>query len=141
ISPLGGTERKVGDAGAPRSLSWMPDNHSLVISARSEADDLLGLYLMATGTGELRRLVAPPGNPGADVDPAVAPDGQRVAFVRYDNQADLYLLRIGTGEIRQLTHDKHYVSGPAWMNNDEIVFSSVRSGVRTLWRIGVDGRS
>jgi serine/threonine protein kinase/WD40 repeat protein len=143
ISPLGGAERKVASA-AVQSMSWMPDSQSLVVStgptASPAANQGLALYQVSVGTGEMRRLTTPPGG-GVDVDPAVSPDGQRVAFVRYDNQEDLYILRLAGGEVRRLTRERRYLSAPVWANGLEIIFSWVRSGGPTLWRIAADGRS
>ncbi len=50
-----------------------------------------------------------------DVDPAISPDGQRVAFASDRSGAwDLHVLDLLTGETTQLTDDAEYDGNPSW---------------------------
>ncbi|HKZ55292.1 MAG TPA: hypothetical protein VJ123_07420 [Anaerolineales bacterium] len=50
-----------------------------------------------------------------DRDPAVSPDGSRIAFrSRRDGNWDLYLLDIGSGGVRRLTETPGFEGSPAW---------------------------
>jgi TolB protein len=50
-----------------------------------------------------------------DVDPAISPDGQRVAFASDRNGAwDLYFLDLLTGHTVQITDDAEYDGNPSW---------------------------
>jgi len=81
------------------------------------------------GTGS-KRLTK---NTFADVEPALSPDGQHVAFVSNRNsngdvlQTFIHVLNIATGEIKALTSGMGVVDGaPAWLNNNTIIFHSNR---------------
>ena len=50
-----------------------------------------------------------------DVDPAISPDGQRVAFASNRSGAwDLYFLDLLTGQTVQITEDEDYDGNPSW---------------------------
>ena len=72
ISPLGGPDRLVTDAPA-RSVAWMPDGKSLMISFPEKAGALAGIFQVVIG-GETRRVTSPPLGQHDD-DAAVSPDG------------------------------------------------------------------
>src|SRR5439155_25797770 len=99
-----------------------------------------GIFQISTATGDLRRVTTNPVG-GYDFDPAVSPDGQSVAFARYENHEDIYVVRTSGGPVRQVTQDRHVIRGVAWADNREILFSSDRSGGIALWRIVADGHS
>jgi serine/threonine protein kinase len=139
ISPIGGPERKLVEAPI-ESVNWMPDSQSLVVSMLSESGEERGIFSIAIGTGEKRRLTTPPRS-GVDLSPAVSPDGQTVAFMRYAGRFDLYVSPLNGGETRRLTHDGRFIWGLVWADNREILFSSTRASARSLWRIAVDGRA
>jgi len=138
ISPLGGPERKVVDRIS--TLNWMPDSQSLVVSRWPAGDERQGIFTIAIGSGKLDRLTTPPGQE-TDQLPAISPDGQNVAFLRYLTHYDLYVSPVKGSEVRRLTKDGRFIWGLVWADNREILFSSTRSGGRTLWRMAADGRS
>ena len=80
-------------------------------------------------------------------DPQVAPDGERLVFVRRttDLEADrgrLDLWMVGTdgGDLRQLTVHEANDSHPRWQPDGEaLYFLSSRSGSSQVWRISSDG--
>lgn len=50
-----------------------------------------------------------------DTDPAVSPDGRRVAFVSERNgDPEIYVADAGTGDVRQLTRNERADGRPAW---------------------------
>lgn len=142
IPALGGPERRLAENNWPtqpssRGLTWSPDGKSIVIDDESNA----GLFLVSAEDSEKRRLTSPPKGTW-DTDPAFSPDGRIMAFVRVTGiyKAEIYLHNVNTGQARQLTFDKADISGLAWTpDGRNIVFSSKRSGLATLWKIPASG--
>jgi TolB protein len=55
-----------------------------------------------------------------DIDPALSPDGGKVAFAsNRDGQWDLYVLEILTGEILRLTDTPEYEASPSWSPDNQ----------------------
>lgn len=159
VSPLGGDERKVADispftwpGGAARlygkGLTWTPDGESLIVSDRNSDSEPLCLFLLSVESGEKRRLT-PAYQWGIDSQPAFAPDGRTLAFIRESSAAgalDIYRLRLSEslqpiGEPKQLTFDSQVTLGPVWTaDGQEIVFSSGTSLLNShLFRIAASG--
>jgi serine/threonine protein kinase len=144
ISPLGGPERHLTDFDADR-LSWAADGKSLIISARRSKSGPNSIYLISLATGEALRLTMPSGGLG-DRDPSLSPDGKTVAFVRWNppTGCGVYicdLLENSCRNPRRLTRDSE-IYGLAWTpDGREIVFSTNRNGVQSLWRVAVDSSS
>ena len=80
----------------------------------------------------------------SDWCPAFSPDGKSIAFLRSSGPGlvdDLYVVPATGGEPKQLTSDKRPIEPPfAWTpDSREIIFSSDRGGLRSLWRIPAVG--
>ena len=55
-----------------------------------------------------------------DIDPALSPDGQMVAFAsNRDGQWDLYVLELLTGETHRLTATPEYEASPSWSPDNQ----------------------
>ncbi|HUS17886.1 MAG TPA: S9 family peptidase, partial [Chloroflexia bacterium] len=81
-------------------------------------------------------------------EPAISPDGQRVAFVvaradadSNDYKAHIWMARAdGTGRSRQFTHGAKRDGHPAWSPDGRwLAFTSSRSGHKEIWLIPTDG--
>jgi len=73
-----------------------------------------------------------------------SPDGLKVAFGRGSiggGGKDLFVLPVTGGEPRRLTFDNKFFAGsPVWtQDGSDIVFSSDRGGLLSLWRISASG--
>lgn len=94
VSAAGGTPRQVtsGDfqhSGAP---AWTPDGRHLVFSSNRSADwerdhRNSEIYLAPVAGGEIRALTD---RNGPDRSPAVSPDGERIAFVSFEDRMRTY---------------------------------------------------
>jgi Tol biopolymer transport system component/predicted Ser/Thr protein kinase len=152
VPALGGAGRKLAEI-EPLSwfgpfsgpgLAWSPDGKGLVLRDRNSAGQ--GLFLLSVETGERQRLTSPPANL-SDQNPAVAPDGYTLAFIRANNSGfgDIYLQKLSetltpNGDPKRLTFDDRATYGPAWTaDGREIVFASGRLGDMSLWRMAVSG--
>jgi dipeptidyl aminopeptidase/acylaminoacyl peptidase len=128
MSAEGGTPRQVtsgpfSSGGTPR---WTPDGEYLIFSANRHEDSEYEprnseIYEVSIGDGTIRALTD---RVGPDADPAVSPDGSRIAYVGYDDRYQAYqVLRLyvmnrdGSGA-RLLTADfDRDVVEPIWDSN------------------------
>ena len=78
-----------------------------------------------------------------DTDPAVSPDGHRIAFVSArDGNHEIYVVDTRTGEVRRLTHNLRAADRrPAWSpNGRSIAWQSGRPEAADLFVMGADGK-
>ncbi len=151
IPAFGGTEHRLwsGTAALPpawtsgRSIDWSPDGKTVAFSALEADKTHAWLTLLSLVDSTTRRLTSP-SNQNLDYGPAFSPDGSAVAFVRGIASGvveDLYIVPTAGGEPKRLTFDNAWLNGPPTWTSDgrDIVFSSKRSGLATLWRIPASG--
>ncbi len=142
VPALGGTVQKLYTFPyAPPStaewVTWSPDGKVLAFAQKSRIE----LFSIADST--TRPLSSPP-DQYHDSGAAFSPDGTRVAFVRGTVAGvteDAFVVPITGGEAKRLTFDGRPISGPpAWTpDGRDIVFSSSRRGLISLWRISASG--
>ncbi len=126
----------VGDAYWP---SATPDGRAVVFTA-SEGGSV-DVWKKVLATGELVRLTD---HSAEDEDPAVSPDGKRVAFIsrRDDAKGDVFVMRIDGSDLRRVTHEQAAERAPAWAPDGRSLFVSVRpsaDALEDIYRIAVDG--
>ena len=147
----GGTPRQVtrGAHDHDGTPAWLPDGSGLVVSAdrRDGAEFDPGdseLYRIDLRTGTLTALTD---RVGPDGQPAVSPDGQRVAYVGTDDRglgyqvSHLYVMDLEGGPPRRLLPalDRD-VQNPTWAGDDEVVFQYDDEGTTRLAAARADGR-
>jgi len=149
ISALGGVEHllHIGSANFPwlhpGFLDWSPDGKFIAFSDRQENEVHASIAMLSVADSTARHLTRPP-DQAFDSGPAFSPDGSQVAFLRRSGAgvaSDVYVVPASGGEPKRLTFDNAQTDGaPAWTENGrEIVFSSTRGGLSTLWRIPASG--
>ncbi|MDT0633264.1 S9 family peptidase [Rubrivirga sp. S365] len=146
----GGTPRQVtrGPYDHGGTPAWTPDGAALVVSAdrRDGAEFDPGnseLYRVDLRTGALTALTD---RVGPDGQPAVSPDGRRLAYVGTDDRglgyqvSHLYVMDLDGGTPRRLLPalDRD-VQDPTW-SGDEIVFQYDDEGTTRLAAARADGR-
>jgi len=89
-------------------------------------------------TGD-RRLITP--FPGANISPAVSPDGTRLAMIlSKSGSPDLYVSDRNGGNLQQLTRTKEAESSPCWSpDNQTICYVSRERGPASLFTISASG--
>lgn len=107
----------------PSSLAWSPDGSSLVYSMqgslwRQELDSGIAVQLTASS--------------GYDYQPDWSPDGEQIAFVRYENDAvELHTLDLATGATAALTSEGAVNLEPRWSpDGSKLAFVSTRDAGR-----------
>ena len=160
IPALGGSERRLCESRAlfpnlasfvfsSNKVTWTPDGKFLVISDTDSERVPNGIFLVSADTGEKQRLTSPPAESWGDWDPTLSPDGRTIAFIRVASGGtkDIYLLtltetRKPAREPQRLTFDERLIADLDWTaDGREVVFSSNRAGVFSLWRIPATGGS
>ena len=80
------------------------------------------------------------GEPGDYSDPAISPDGSRVAVAKGPANRDIWILDVARGASTRFTFDPARDETPAWSpDGKNIAFSSNRSGVMDLYIKPADG--
>jgi Tol biopolymer transport system component/DNA-binding winged helix-turn-helix (wHTH) protein len=136
ISPVGGAPRKVIEAG--RNPSWSSDGTRLVYERQDEI-----WTAQADGT-EQRKVdgVPPVALLLADRMPSFSPDGSLIAFFQPESGlwGDFWIIPAAGGTPRRVTFDICEGNSSAWTpDGRHLLFSSDRSGSRTLWRVSLSG--
>jgi len=156
VPALGGTERRLPawpsghhvSTKAPnwvnaRILDWSPDGKFVAFSDNQEDKTHAWIALLSIDDSTIRPLTFPQAQV-VDEGPAFSPDGSTIAFVRGIASGvvqDLYVVPVAGGSPRRLTFDNTWIYGaPAWTRDGrDIVFSSARGGLASLWRVSALG--
>ncbi len=129
--------------GEPRTrLAWSHDGRSLYFTDSSVSSGGTHLRLLDLASGRARDLTAPGAAGDDDIEPAVSPDGRRLAFVREHatGQADIRMLDLSTGKVRLVPSPGVTPGAAAWTPDGKaLVLPSDRSGDFTLWLVRADG--
>jgi len=148
-SVSGGSERIVATLRRRRTparqriLDWSFDGRALVVVDQDSPDEPFYIASVSLETGEWQKLTSPPPGSSGDINPAVSPDGRRLAFARSiaPGTADIHIVSMKGGEPDRLTFDDIFISGLTWSEDGgSLVFSSERgamAGAGGLWRIRV----
>lgn len=147
IASSGGEEQRVlPNFSFSNNIAWSPDVREIAFPVSQDAIGLnnANLYLAAfpppapTANLDARPLAE---NSGINVQPAWAPDGQKIAFVstRSGNR-EVYVIDLDTGETRQLTAHPADDTLPTWSSDGHwIAFFSSRDGTRHLYVTSAEG--
>jgi serine/threonine protein kinase len=70
-----------------------------------------------------------------------SPDGNSIAWLRAypDRTNEIFIRNLKTGEERQLTNDKKMIMEIAWASNNQIFFTSSKSGNTNVWMVPAGG--
>lgn len=141
-----GAERLIGRCGfAPWTgrLSWTPDGEAIVYSEWLNPSTFGSrIRRMSVRNGSTVDLTVPPQGTG-DANPAVSPDGRRIAFVRANTRrgGDVHVLDLETDELRQITEGSR-ASWVEWTGDGRaLLVTTADSGPSELWAHDPDGRT
>jgi Tol biopolymer transport system component len=138
----------VGAASA--SARTAPSRAGTIVFSRGDATGRYGLWVLAPGTRQLRRVTRAC---GWDWFPAWSPDGRRIAFARACGKTlglDVYVVGANGKGLRRLVHTRTNDEWPTWSpDGSKIAFVSgepqlTKPGQRNtdgeLWVVGANGR-
>ncbi|MFV3074742.1 winged helix-turn-helix domain-containing protein [Niveispirillum fermenti] len=142
-----GPERPVGACTTYRETQpvWLDADH-LAFSeraARGEPARIWSLALSGERAGTLVPLTDPPAGQAGDSDPAISPDGRRLAFMRHlgVGVSEVHVRDLATGRETRVTQDGRKLHGVVWSGDGRWLYvSSSRTGDFGLWRFDPDGR-
>ena len=129
----GGTPRQLtrGPHDHGGSPSWAPDGQSIFVSANRHPDAELDplnseIYEVSVADGAIRQLTD---RQGPDADPAVSPDGRRIAFLGFDDRLQgyqvthLYVMDSDGTNRRALAADlDRDIENPTWSRDGRGLF-------------------
>jgi serine/threonine protein kinase/WD40 repeat protein len=155
VPQRGGKERVIAEFAAPvplwvgypsAAIAWTPDSKNLIVVGAETNDKNSRLYAVSfAGTGS-RALVKAP-EIVADRDPAISPDGRRLAFSRVtsETQSDLYVAPLNEGPVLagnpvRLNNTREPANfGPVWMTDGrELLFCAGTFFDTVFFRIAPD---
>jgi serine/threonine protein kinase/Tol biopolymer transport system component len=150
ISPLGGIERRLYAGQINGNFDWSPDGKILAISEgypdKYKAQITTARIALLSIADSTTKALTAPLTQFRDLAPAFSPDGSTVAFLRSSvafMDTDLFVVSTAGGQPKRLTFDGRvgdWQESPAWTQDGrEIIFSSSRKGLPTLWRIPASG--
>jgi Tol biopolymer transport system component/serine/threonine protein kinase len=116
-------------------LAWTPDGRIVYSSNESGKTNLWMMNADGTEPKQLTDL------PGANVHPAVSPDGRTIAFVSDRGQEGVHIwkMNLDGSNLTQLTRDNQESFPQFSPDGRWIVYESWVSGRSTIWKIPVDG--
>lgn len=135
VDARGGTPlRLTDDVAQDRSPSWFPDGSALAFA--SDRGGTWGIWKVARLGGSATPIAADA------IDPAISPDGRRVAFVRTLSNGEMAIFVAPLGDATQARRLTSSADGlwevrrPAWSpDGAEIIYEDFAN----LWRVRLDG--
>ncbi len=143
-SALGGGSRLIVQNGLfPR---WQPDGKRIYffrgLNEVPSSSNKLEIWSMTPeGTEERREFIDSISVPGT-ISLSVSPDGKEVVWLRtFPDGAyqEVVIRNLASGTERQLTFNKKNIDEVCWASNNQIIFSSNKSGNTNLWMIPAEG--
>jgi Tol biopolymer transport system component len=138
------------DAGAPRKVlsrvpaanlqwfSWLPDSRHVVLALPDARLGNRHLWFADTTSEELRQITSTHTN---ESNPAVSPDGHRVAYASDEVDFDLVLISADGKTRRLMLATARNEFEPAWTpSGDQFAFVTDRSGSLEIWSRSRDGQ-
>lgn len=150
VGALGGRERRLIDLPYARyfDLEWSPDGKHIAFEARTQSGEpynshrFMAIFLLSLDTLE-KRQVSFPKDPERDQRFAFSPDGNTLAFLRYDGQdTGIWLVPADGGDARRIYWERAWIGHIVWTaDGKSLVFTSAREGGNRLFRIAAEGGS
>lgn len=117
--------------GGTPSISWMPDNHHVVLSSTPKPGATTQLYLADTVSGEFSVLS---GGTTAQISPGVSPDGSKLVFQEVVADQDIVSADLATAVVTPLIATQRSEQMPAWASTESaMAYVTDRNGELEIW--------
>ena len=71
--------------------------------------------------------------------PCWSPDGSKLAFLMYrKKQQDIWVINSDGSGLRPVTYDNHDNRDPSWLDNDNVLFASDRTGIFNIYGVNIN---
>jgi eukaryotic-like serine/threonine-protein kinase len=111
--------------------SWMPDNRHVVFASELSPGRGAHLYMLDTERSEIETVTA---GTGQEREPAVSPDGARIAFASGGLDLNLVEVSLPEGRISPLLGTSRLEYAPDWAHSgDQLVYVSDAAGMPEIW--------
>jgi Tol biopolymer transport system component/predicted Ser/Thr protein kinase len=144
VSSLGGTSRKIVEPGC--GARWRPDGQLIGyvkdggVRAPSQSGRREFWTVRPDGSQNRLEFVDSLSYVFAPFCFDWSPDGNSVAWLRsYPDYGEMFIRHLKSGRERQLTLDKRGIDEIAWAPNNQIFFTSSKSGNSNIWMIPAKG--
>jgi len=115
--------------------SWIPGGRGLLYTSWKNGGEQILEHNLASGQ---RRAFAD--FPGANLSPAVSPDGQRVAMIlSRSGSPNLWVSKMNGSDLEHLTHTRDEDSCPTWSPDSQEICFVCRSGRAELQKVSANG--
>jgi serine/threonine protein kinase/Tol biopolymer transport system component len=124
-----------GSSDGLQGLAWTPDNKLIYALNTSGKFDL---WKINPDGSDAQQLTTDVGN---STFPSVSPDGRFIVFDAHRNSTGVGVWRLDTrdGSLKQLTFGQLDLDPRFSPSGQEVIFSSIQSGKRTLWKVSIEG--
>jgi len=143
VSSLGGQPLQLVDRGM--YPEWRPDGQRIGYIrplGSSESGKMEVWSVRPDGSGDRREWVdKSESSSGGRIAFTWSPDGQSIAWLRTfpGPFVEITIINLASGAERQLTFDDKIIDEVKWTTQDDIIFSSTRSGNTNLWMMPAQG--
>lgn len=126
----------LGHANLHLGLAWTPDGKIVYSSTANGRSDL---WLMNADGGNRQPLTD---DPATDLQPAVSPNGQEIAFVSWrSGTRAIWQMQPGSGKQRLLVNNAEGISHSFSPDGQWIVYDSLDTGISKVWKRAVEGEA
>ena len=116
---------------AAGAFSWMPDNRTIAFGGLVPGASSPDLHLADTASGLVRPITATTLNA---IEPAVSPDGDRLAFTLAQDDFDLVQIPVDGSPVAPVLATARNEFDPSWSPAaDEYAYSTDRTGTAQIW--------
>ena len=133
-------------------VTWTRDGAQILTTAPPSSEELAvnpgaspgcGIVAIDLATHKVRRLTHSPAGTQGDLEPAISPDGQTVAFIRQISYAtlDIYLIDLDGTHERRLFSVRDDIEGLDWMPDGKQLLLCARMGETQLSVLTLDIRT